>query len=100
MTQVSKLKGYGETFLIEPPVEAGSRTVDSLGKLAAIAAYGPESSPERLNAVTESVNHTLAVLHDHNLSAPEGGLSPTSGFAEFLSGAASQGDTKYTVTIE
>lgn len=91
MPQLATYDSYGERFRFEPPVEIGSHIVDSLGRLAAIAACGCDANIVVINEIAESANQTLRFMHTY---------TGTDGFAEFLSNTASIGMREFEVTIE
>ena len=45
MTLISEFSAFGDRFEIEPPIEVGDHFIDSLGKLAMIAAKGYDYDP-------------------------------------------------------
>jgi hypothetical protein len=91
MATIDTFDAYGERFRFEPPVEVGSHTIDSLGKLAAVAWCGPEANTDKIDALTDIADQTLMLTH---------GFSGTHEFADFLSETASKGSQTYTVTID
>ncbi len=55
---------YVERFAIEPPIEVGEHTVETLGRLAAIGATGPNADPAVIDKLTDEVEHTSALLYE------------------------------------
>lgn len=65
MTLISHYEAFGEKFEIEPPIEVGDYFVDSLGKLAVIAANGHDSDPRIIEAMAGSFNNSVDRIYKH-----------------------------------
>lgn len=72
---------YNERFIIKPPIEVGDHVVDTLGKLAAIAARGYDSDPKAIDELTKETDRTLELLHESN---------GANGFPQYLTNVASR----------
>jgi len=84
MVQTTGIFEYeGHRFVVEPPVKTGEHVVDSLGKLAALAALGPEAQTEEINQHAEQTDRTLKQLQDSSYDG-------IGGFPEFLTNRASR----------
>ena len=66
MVLVSEFNAFGDRFEIEPPVEVGDHFIDSLGKLAIIAARGHDYDQRILEAMSGAINNTLDRAYDRN----------------------------------
>lgn len=64
MVRISEYNEFGEKFVFEPPVEVNDHIVDSLGKLAAIAAKGADSDVQTIDELTIEVNRVAGLLHE------------------------------------
>jgi len=73
----------GHRFVVEPPVKTGEHVVDSLGKLAAIAALGHEAHAEAIAQHAEQTDRMLKQLQDSSYSG-------IGGFPQFLTNRASR----------
>lgn len=91
MATIDTYDSYGKRFRFEPPVDIGQHTIDSLGKLVAIAATGPNAHPVLIDGLAVNVNTGLDALHQ---------VDGTKKFTNFLSNAASIRGNNYTVSIE
>jgi hypothetical protein len=63
MTYVSKFTNNGETFIFKPPVETGQHVVNSLGKLAAIAAIGHKAEYDQIDRLAQETDHTIDLVY-------------------------------------
>jgi hypothetical protein len=68
-------------FVFEPPVKIGEHVIDSLGKLAAVAAKGFEADDQTIDGLAQETNHTLDMLYE---------LNGISGFSQYLTNVASR----------
>jgi hypothetical protein len=66
MTLVNEFNAFGDRFEIEPPIEVGDQFIDSLGKLAMIAAKGYDYDPRILEGMAGAINNTLDKAYDRN----------------------------------
>lgn len=93
MVQTTEIFEYvSHRFVVEPPVKTGEHVVDSLGKLAAIAALGHEAHAEAIAQHAEQTDRTLKQLQDSSYNG-------IGGFPQFLTNRASSGRKKHTFFI-
>lgn len=84
MVKINEFMNGNVKFVIEPSVEVGDHTVDSLGKLAAIAAVGYSADAQIIENITGETDRTLGQLDPNN-------------FGQYLTNVASRGIKKHTV---
>ncbi len=64
MTLLSTHEAYGRRFQFEPPVNVGNHKVDSLGKVAALAAVGADANPLMIDTFAQTVDSTLQHVYE------------------------------------
>jgi hypothetical protein len=86
MVKIEEIYEGDRKFVFEPPVEVGDHTVDSLAKLAAIAAVGYGADMRSIDQLTDETNHVLGLLDPDN-------------FDQYISNVASRGLKKHFVYV-
>lgn len=90
-SKVASFSDYGLEFRFEPPVPVGGHVVESLGKLAALAARGPQSHPIYIDTMTNYTDRMLDILY---------AAGKTRVMAEYLRVAVAESRIPYIVTVE
>jgi hypothetical protein len=89
MTYTGEFTVEDEKFIFEPPIETGHHVINSLGKLAAVAAIGYDANLQEIEKTAQETDRTLGLLYTSN------GIRS---FPQYLTNVASR-STDHTVFI-